>query len=105
MMHRRSWFKTVAALVFAPKPPAAVVPAQKWRTETFVLPEVYGYYLTYGDDYEVQEFEKQAILAFKEKHKLDSLLDISEDTWFAWSNDLDYTGGNVAYFTFKVKES
>lgn len=76
------------------------------RTAKYILPAFYTSYLFYGDASDLSEKETFEIDMFIKRNNLMSPLDISEDTWFQWYNDLHPStkyGTDVAEYTFPVE--
>ena len=70
------------------------------RTRNFVLPAHFASYLINGDASSLSMDDVDAIEHFMAKRNLSDCIDCSEDSWFAWVNDMYYIGGDVMRFTF-----
>lgn len=76
------------------------------RTAKYILPAFYTSYLFYGDTDLLSEEELLEIDTFMKRNNLMSPLDISEETWFQWYNDLHPSrkhGCEVAEYTFPME--
>lgn len=76
------------------------------RTAKYTLPSFYTSYLFYGDATGLDEEELEEIRLFLLRNNLMEPIDVSEETWFQWYNDLNPSrklGCDVAEFTFPVE--
>jgi hypothetical protein len=74
------------------------------KIKTFILPAHFASYLINGDASSLNVTEVDEIEDFMEKRNLYDCIDCSEDSWFAWVNDMNYIGGDVMRFTFNAVE-
>lgn len=72
------------------------------NTETYILPAYWASALINDDYTGLEESDIEAIEAFlfANKEQIGSCIDVSEDSWFAHSNDAINLGCDVATFTF-----
>ena len=73
------------------------------ETIDFVLPVYWASYLINGDDSGISEKERAEIDSFVAGVEVDGCLDVSEESYFSWWNDATGLGGDVATFTFVVR--
>jgi len=74
------------------------------KTKIFILPAHFASYLVNGDATSLEQNEINEIVAFTEKHNLLNCIDCTDESWFAWRNDMNNLGGDVMEFTFKAGE-
>lgn len=71
------------------------------KTTTYTLPVYWASYLVNGDASGLEPGEKTEIDAWlANEGGIGSCVDVSEDSWFARSNDATTLGGDVATYTF-----
>lgn len=65
------------------------------------LPAYWASYLVNGDASGLEPGEQEQIDAWSARQgDIGSCVDVSEDSWFAWSNDATNLGGDVATYAF-----
>lgn len=77
------------------------------KTLTYTLPSYWASYLVNGDASGLEDAEIAEVDAFVKSEANDGLFscaDVSEETWFAHTNDASGVGGDVATFTFLVED-
>lgn len=75
----------------------------KIYTETYTLPAYWASYLINGDASGMEDAEVAEVDSWLTAHpKLGACLDVSEGEEFAWRNDANSLGGDVAEFTFPL---
>jgi len=72
----------------------------KIKVETYTLPECWACYLMYGDDSAITDVEVRQADLFIKTLEGAYLVSVEDDAHFAWSNDANNDGYNVATFVF-----
>lgn len=72
------------------------------KTETYILPAYWASYLINNDDSGTSIEDIKEADKFLNDNNLPSPVSIGEETWFAWSNDANNIGGDVAEYIFYV---
>lgn len=70
------------------------------RSVAYILPEYLACYLINGDTDTITEEEKQEIDSFLKKENLPLPVSCGEESYFAWSNDMNNIGANVIEYYF-----
>ena len=65
---------------------------------TYTLPLYWASALINGDLSGLEENEIDELDRFLERESNPYFVDVSEETWFSWSNDANRLGGDVAEF-------
>ena len=74
-------------------------------TVEMTLPSYWASYLINADSSALSENEVIVIETFRADQELGWCVGVSDDSWFSFGNDFDRTGGEVASFTFEMRES
>lgn len=71
---------------------------------TVVLPSIFASYLINNDSSSLEQTEITELENFIDDNNLGSCLDVSENEYFSWNNDLyPNLGATVSDFTFEQK--
>ena len=73
-------------------------------TITYILPVYWASYLINADDSGLSEDELDVINEWLIQENNPDFVDVSEDSWFSWHNDVNLVGGDVAEYTAIIRE-